>query len=257
MPEALGALVGRTAIVTGGASGIGAAIVRAFVHEGAHVAVFDLNEGAAREVAGDIGTSVIAVGVDVTKPVAVDDAVTSTISNLRRIDILVNCAGLNRFTPPDEIDPQQWRQIIGINLDGPWNLCAAVIPHFKEQGHGRIVNVASVAGILGIPKAAHYTAAKHGLVGLTRALAVDLGPFNINVNCICPGTTLTPLVEQATSDTFKAEAVRRTPLRRLGQPEDLANAAVFLASDAASWITGAVLPVDGGMTACIRSEHWE
>jgi NAD(P)-dependent dehydrogenase (short-subunit alcohol dehydrogenase family) len=183
--------------------------------------------------------------------------VAAVIDVFGAIDIAVNCAGLNRFAAPETIDDEMWRRLIAINLDGPWNVCSAVMPGMIARRSGRIVNVSSVAGVIGIPKAAPYAAGKHGVVGLTRALAIDLGPHGITVNCVAPGTTLTPLVEAATTATFKSEATRRTLLGRLGTPDDLAAAILFLASDSASWITGVVLPVDGGMTASIRSQHWE
>lgn len=258
-----GLLEGRVAIVTGGASGIGAAIVLAFLAEGSSVAIFDIDEvgaaGLARELENEPGSAgrVRAYRVDVTDTASVAAAVAAAVDHFKTISTVVNCAGLNRFAAPEDIGPDQWRRILAINLDGPWNVCSAALSELKRHGSGRIVNISSAAGLLGIPKAAHYTSAKHGLIGLTRALAVDLGPHNITVNCICPGTTLTPLVEAASSETFKVEAARRMPLGRLGRPEDIANAAVFLASDRASWITGATLAVDGGMTACIRAQHWE
>ena len=257
--SATGELQGLIAIVTGGASGIGAAIARMFVREGASVAIFDLDEGAANVIAGETKHDgrIRVYRVDVTEPDMVGAAVAQTAFDLGGIGAVVNCAGLNRFESPESITPEGWRRIVAINLDGPWNVCSAAIPELKRHGAGRIINISSAAGLSGIPKAAHYTSAKHGLVGLTRALAVDLGPFNITVNCICPGTTLTPLVEAATSESFKTEAARRMPLGRLGRPEDIAEAAVFFASDRASWITGATLAVDGGLTACIRAQHWE
>jgi NAD(P)-dependent dehydrogenase (short-subunit alcohol dehydrogenase family) len=252
-------LAGGAAVITGGASGIGAAIVRTFLDEGAAVAIFDVDVGGGGRLASELAArgSVRAYGVDVTDPANVTEAVAAVVRDFGGVAAVVNCAGINRFAAPEDIAPDEWRRILAINLDGPWNVCHATFAELKRRDAGRIVNVASVAGLLGIPRAAHYTSAKHGLVGLTRALAVDLGPYNVTVNCICPGTTLTPLVESATSTTFKIEAARRMPLGRLGRPEDIANAALFLASDAASWITGATLAVDGGMTACIRTQHWE
>lgn len=257
--DASGQLEGTHAVVTGGASGIGAAITRRFLEEGATVAVYDIDDDVAADLLADLHVDGRArfYHVDVTDQTSVSRAFSSTTRDFDGINALVNCAGFNRFASPDSITQDQWQRIIAINLDGPWNVCSAAIPELKRQGAGRIVNISSAAGLLGIPMAAHYTSAKHGLIGLTRALAVDLGPFGITVNCICPGTTLTPLVDASTSETFKVEAAKRMPLGRLGQPEDIANAAMFFVSDLANWITGATLAVDGGMTACIRTQHWE
>lgn len=257
-PAIAGELAGRAALVTGGASGIGAAIVRLLVSRGARVAILDLQTELAEAFAADLGADrVVALTADVTDAPGVRSAVDAATRALGPIDIAVNCAGLNRFADVRDVDDAFWRRILAINLDGPWNVCAAVMPGMIERRRGRIVNIGSAAGVLGIPKALPYSTAKHGIVGLTRALAVDLGPYGITVNCVAPGTTLTPLVEQATSQTFKDQATDRTPLARLGQPEDLAEAVAFLVSDRAAWITGVVLPVDGGMTAVIRAHHWE
>jgi len=254
------ALSGRTAIVTGGASGIGESIARTFAANGASIAIVDIDGERGQAVASELaeadqaGFSLVA---DVADPEAVAAAVPAAIERLGGLDILVNCAGLNIFGDPQEITPERWRQILSVNLDGTWYMCSAAIPALAESGRGRIINLASAAGVLGIPKAVHYTAAKHGIVGLTRALALDLGRFGTTVNVLCPGPTLTPLMNQATSETFKEEALKRLPIQRLGRPSDIASAALFLASDAAEWITGVALPVDGGLTAGIRSRHWE
>jgi NAD(P)-dependent dehydrogenase (short-subunit alcohol dehydrogenase family) len=257
--SAPGEFAGQVALVTGGASGIGEAVVQAFVTGGARVAILDLQQEAAERLADQLGgpTKCIALQTDVTAPDAVRSSVAAVIEAFGTVDIAVNCAGLNRFVAPEAIDDALWHRLIAINLDGPWNVCSAVMPEMIRRGSGRIVNVSSAAGVLGIPKAVPYSAAKHGVIGLTRALAIDLGPYGITVNCVAPGTTLTPLVEAATSETFKAEATKRTPLARLGTPADLANAILFLSSDRAAWISGVVLPVDGGMTAGIRAHHWE
>jgi NAD(P)-dependent dehydrogenase (short-subunit alcohol dehydrogenase family) len=255
----VGEFEGQVALVTGGASGIGASIVELLVERGARVAIFDLQAELASELATRLGgrDRCRAFAVDVTDSSAVREAVASTLEAFGTISIAVNCAGFNRFMSPEDVDDATWRRILAINLDGPWNVCSAVIPEMARRGSGRIVNIGSAAGVLGIPMAVPYSTAKHGIVGLTRSLAVDLGPHNITVNCVAPGTTLTPLVEAATSESFKRAATERTPLGRLGLPRDLAEAVLFLASDRASWITGVVLPVDGGLTAVIRAHHWE
>lgn len=254
-----GEFEGKVALVTGGASGIGAAIVELFIERGARVAILDMQAGPAMALAERLGGDghCLALPTDVVDAAAVRAAVEGAIQAFGTVDIAVNCAGTNRFVDPQDVDDALWRRILAINLDGSWNVCSAVMPEMIRRRSGRIVNIGSAAGVLGIPKAVPYSTAKHGIVGLTRALAVDLGQHNITVNCVAPGTTLTPLVETATSETFKRLATERTPLGRLGQPRDLAEAVLFLASDRASWITGVVLPVDGGLTSAIRSRHWE
>jgi NAD(P)-dependent dehydrogenase (short-subunit alcohol dehydrogenase family) len=254
-----GEFAGKVAIVTGGASGIGEAVVHAFIRGGARVAIFDLQQDVAERLAASLGGAdrCLAVGVDITDPDAVRAGVARVIEAFGTVDIAVNCAGLNRFASAETVDDALWRRMISINLDGPWNVSSAVLPEMIRRGYGRIVLIGSAAGVLGIPKAVPYSAAKHGVTGLTRSLAADVGRHGITVNCVAPGTTLTPLVEAATSETFKTQAADRTLLGRLGTPDDLASAVLFLSSDRASWITGVVLPVDGGMTATIRSQHWE
>lgn len=256
-----GELAGRVAIVTGGGSGIGAAVATLFATAGATVVVFDIDAEAGRSTAAAIqataGRWATHHVVDVTELAAVERAVTEVVSSYGRIDVLVNSAGWNQFRSPENVDQANWRRIISINLEGTWNCCSTVMRTMLRQRAGRIVNIGSSAALLAIPHAIAYTSAKHGIIGLTRALAIDLGPHGINVNCVCPGSTLTPLLEASVSENFMARMTARTPLRRLGRPEDIAEAVLFLGSDRASWISGVALPVDGGMVAGSRAEHWE
>jgi NAD(P)-dependent dehydrogenase (short-subunit alcohol dehydrogenase family) len=194
--------------------------------------------------------------VDVTDPAGLRAAVRAA-AGAGQINTLINCVGVNRFLDPADVTEEDWNELIAVNLSGAWNLAAATIPQLKASGAGCVVLISSVAGMLGIPKAAPYAAAKHGVIGLARSLALDLGPDGITVNAVCPGVIRTPLLERATTETFKQQATERTPLRRLGSTADVAAAVCFLASRHARWITGAVLPVDGGLTCGIRSAHWE
>ena len=250
----------KVAIVTGGASGIGEEICRVFAEAGAHIAVADFNAKAGDKVISKIeakGRKGILLNVDIREYQAVTESVTRVIEIFGKLDILVNCAGFNKFIEVEEITPEFWQEIRSVNLDGSWNFCNAVIGPMIKRGRGKIINIGSAAAVLAIPKALPYVVAKHGVVGLTQALAVDLGPHNINVNCICPGPVETPLFESSTSASFRNGMIRSVPLARLGQPSDIAQAALFFASAGSDWITGATLPVDGGLLCCVRAHHFE
>jgi NAD(P)-dependent dehydrogenase (short-subunit alcohol dehydrogenase family) len=248
------------AVVTGGASGIGYGIATEFAREGAAVAILDLNYDAAKQTTRDIekdGGKAMAVAADVTSQEQVDRAIGEVIDQLGPPSILANVAGLNQFASVEQLPPGLWDKITSINMDGPFHCVHAVIPGMIEKRAGKIVSITSAAGVRAIPKAVPYSAAKHGLVGLTRALALDLAPFGINVNCIAPSTVQTPLVKQAVNSVFLEKMLQTIPLGRFGTPRDIARAAVFLCSSDADWITGVVLPVDGGLTAGIRAHHFE
>jgi 2-hydroxycyclohexanecarboxyl-CoA dehydrogenase len=259
MQESPGELLkNRVAIVTGGASGIGKAICFECARHGARIAVADLDpESAARAVSEieDAGGTAHAVQVDVRDPSSTEAAAAAVCEHFGTIDILVNCAGINKFKRVDEFSVVEWESIRSVNLDGPWHFCQAVIPTMMAQRYGKIVNIASTAGIRATPHAAPYSTAKHGLIGLTRNLAVDLGLHGINANCVCPASVDSPLLRESTSDEYREKMVERLPLGRLGQATDIAKAVVFLASDDAAWITGAILPVDGGLSCCNYGRH--
>jgi meso-butanediol dehydrogenase / (S,S)-butanediol dehydrogenase / diacetyl reductase len=258
--ESSARLLNAVAIVTGGASGIGHGIATEFALEGAAVAILDQNREAAEKVVKEItgrGGKAVAVTADVTDEGQVEKAVKSVADQLGDASVLVNCAGLNQFASVEELPDGLWEKIRAINLDGPWHVSKAVMPAMIRSRGGRIVNISSAAGVRAIPKAVPYSAAKHGLVGLTRALALDLAPFGINVNCICPATIETPLVRQAVNNVFLEKMLETIPLGRFGTPRDIARAVVFLCSSDADWITGVVLPVDGGLTCGIRAHHFE
>ena len=253
-------LENKVAIVTGGASGIGEAICLEFALQGAMICIADINLEKAKTVIRKIeefGGEVLASEVDISDYKSVIRTVTKTLERFGSIDILVNCAGWHQFLPVEEYSEGMWEKIRSINLDGPWNFCKAVMPELIKKRSGKIINIGSAAGILSIPKAAPYTIAKHGVIGLTRALAVDLAPYQINVNCICPSTIDTPLLREATKPEFIKGMLERIPLGRLGKLSDVSKSALFLASPDSDWITGVVLPVDGGLTCCIRAHHYE
>ncbi len=244
-------------VVAGGASGIGKAVATSLVREGADVTVFDRDRQNAKKLAStQLGPRPItAVETDVTDRDSLQEAI-KEVAKSGLVTTLVNCVGVNRFAEVDEFGFDDWDELVAINLTGAWNLTHGLLPHISPE-HGAIVFISSVSGISGIPKAAPYTAAKHGIVGLTRALALDLGPRGVTVNAICPGVIGTPLLVAATTETFRTQALERTPLRRLGAPEDVAAAVSFLVSPNARWITGTAIPVDGGLTCGIRATHWE
>lgn len=246
----------RVAVITGGASGIGKATALLFAREEARVAIWDRNEAGAAATAREIlaaGGQAIPVPVDVTRAADVQSATRRTLETFGRLDILVNNAGFSLGDGILEIDEPTWEANLAVVLTGAFLCTRATLPTMVKQGRGAIVNVASVNGLLGLGEEA-YSAAKAGLINLTKNLAVRYGAQGIRANVICPGTIRTPIwapVLARNPRTFDLLA-RWYPLGRVGEPEDVAQAALFLASDAASWITGVVLPVDGGLTAGLR-----
>ena len=249
-------VAGKTVIVTGGGGGIGGATCRLFAAQGAKVAVFDMNIEAASKVAAAIeaaGGTAAAFECDITNRTAVDAAVAATEAKLGPVDILVNNAGWDVFKPFVKSAPSEWEKLIAINLIGALHMHHAVLPGMMERKYGRIVNVASDAARVGSSGEAVYAACKGGLLALSKTLAREHARHGITVNVICPGPTdtalLTGVAEGAANPAKLIEAFTRAiPLGRLGQPEDLARAIVFFGSDDASFITGQVLSVSGGLT---------
>lgn len=246
-------LKGKTAIVTGSARGIGEGIAVVFGREGANVVVNGLTAESCNETVKkimDAGGRAIGVGADVSKAADVDAMVGATIKQFGGVDILVNNAGIER-TPCllHEMSEQQWDLVLGVNLKGVFLCCKAVLPSMIAKGKGKIVNIASTAGIrMTFFGSADYTASKHGVTGLTQHLAWEVADHHINVNEICPGGVMTPLMEQGSTPEFRENLVKRlVPLGRFCNLDDIAEAAVFLASDKSDMITGQLLAVDGGL----------
>ena len=243
-------LASRTAFITGGGSGIGRAIARVLAENGARVAVADVNLEAAQQVTEEIreaGGEAVAVHTDVTCPESVSAAVESTVGAFGGIDILVNNAGICPMRAFEQISLEEWTRVVAINLTGVFICTQAVIPYLRRSKHGRIINIGSLAGRTGgILAPAHYAATKAGMIGLTKVLASTVARYGVTANCIAPGTTDTPLTAEW-DPQLREHILQKVPLGRLGSPEDVAAAALYLASDGASWVTGATLDVNGGL----------
>lgn len=245
----------QVAIVTGGASGIGRGICLALVREGAAVAVADLNGAGAMAVAQEIegsGGRALGVQTDVTSNRSVREMVHTVLGHSGRIDILVSNAGWDKFEPFLESHEETWDKVIAINLKGHIICARAVLDDMVARQSGKIITIASDAGKVGSSGEVVYSGAKGGVIGFTKALAREMARYKINVNCICPGPTDTPLFGQLAADHPKlAEGLKKAiPWRRLGTPEDIAPLVVFLASDEARYITGQAWSVSGGLTMC-------
>jgi len=242
---------GRRAIVTGAASGMGRATALLFAAEGARVAVTDLELDACEAVASEAGPNAVPFALDVGNNVAIASTVPRIAEALGGIDILVNNAGVSSFAPLDGGADYEavWHRALAVMLTAHQRMVRACLPYLRESDAARIVNVASTEGLGATAGDTPYVAAKSGVVGLTRGLAVDLGKEGITVNCVCPGPIHTGMTA-VVPDEAKAEfARRRTALRRYGEPEEVAHVTLSLVLPAASYITGAVIPVDGGLTA--------
>ena len=243
----------RTAIVTGGGSGIGLAISERLASEGAAVAVFDRDGGSAEATADKIaasGGTATCVTVDVTDRSQIAAGVAVVRSRLGRPTILVNNAGLQGFDRFLSISAEKWNRILAVNLTGTFDCCQAVVPDMIEAGWGRIVNISSSSAQGGQPLMTHYVAAKAGVIGFTKALALELGPKGITVNTIPPGFIDTPMLRASERQGLLGEGVEhhasRTPVGRVGRPEDIAAACAFLVREEAGYVTGQVIGVNGG-----------
>jgi 2-hydroxycyclohexanecarboxyl-CoA dehydrogenase len=242
---------GRTAVVTGGASGIGGAISRRLSADGAQVAILDLNGEAIDATVAAIGAAggkAFGATVDVTDRAGIEAALDEVRTRLGRPTILVNSAGMNAHGPFLEISIESWNTSVAVNLTGTFHCCQAVLPDMVEEGWGRIVNISSSSVHSGSAQLASYVAAKSGVVGLTKVLALEFGRHGITVNTIPPGFIDTPMLRHSrTTGLMKLEEqVARTPVGRIGQPEDVAAACAFLVGEQAGYITGQVIGVNGG-----------
>ena len=244
-------LSGKTAIISGAAGprGIGFAAARLFAEQGARVAIFDIDQKAAEAAAQELGSDHLGLPCDVTDLAACKTSTSEALERFGKIDVLINNAGITQPVKFMEIDQASWRRVIDVNLTGVLNLSQAVVPHMREQKSGSIACMSSVSaqrggGIFGGP---HYSAAKAGVLGLAKAMARELGPDNIRVNCVTPGLIQTDITGGKLTDEMKSDIIKGIPLGRLGTAEDVARIYLFLASDLSSYTTGAVIDVNGGM----------
>ncbi len=258
-------LTSKTALITGSTSGIGLGIARGLAAAGANVVLNGLGDGdeierQRAELEAGPGGDVIYHGADMTRPDEIEDLVRTAEARFGAVDILVNNAGIQLVSPIDEFPPERWDAIIAINLNSAFHTTRVALPAMKAAGWGRIINIASAHGLVASPYKSAYVSAKHGIVGMTKTVALEVAEANITCNAICPGYVLTPLVEKQIPDTAKArgltdEQVKRDVLlaaqwtKKFVSVEQLAGVALFLCSDAAENITGVALPVDGGWTA--------
>jgi 3-oxoacyl-[acyl-carrier protein] reductase len=242
---------GRVVLVTGAASGMGRAIARLFADEQAKVAVTDRDAAGAMQVASEIrdaGGEAADWPLDVADPERIHAVVTDVVTRLGPIDILVNDAGVSIAAPIEGDDYEAaWHTTIAVNLTAHARMVRACLPHLMRNRDGRIINIASTEGLGAQPYISPYTASKHGVVGLTRSLAVELGPKGVTVNCVCPGPIHTGMTAPIPDEMKEKYARRRVPLRRYGDPEEVAHMVLNLALPASSYVTGAIIPVDGGL----------
>ncbi len=247
-------LTGRAAIVTGGSKGLGEALAAGLASAGADVLLTSRHaeeaESTARQIGADFNRKVIGIESDVTDAASVRVMVDRALNEFGRLDILINNAGINIRGPIDELTYEEFQQVQEINVNGLWLCSRAVVPHMKQQQRGRIINLASTLGVVGLANRTPYASSKGAVVQMTRALGLELASWNITVNAICPGPFLTPMNEAiAETQEAKTSIVGAVALGRWGRLEEIQGAAIYLASDAASYTTGSLITVDGGWTA--------
>jgi NAD(P)-dependent dehydrogenase (short-subunit alcohol dehydrogenase family) len=249
-----GRLSGKVALVTGAGSGIGRAIAIAFAEQGARVALVGRRRLPLEAVAAEIGENAFAIPGDVSKPEDIERVVAETVSQFGHLHILVNNAARLAAGTAESHSEAEWDETFDTNVRGLWLLSRAALPHMRKAGKGAIINISSVLGLHGAKNRVAYAASKGAVTLMTKAMALDHAHEQIRVNCICPGIVDTELVAQFINNAPDPEAARKQrialhPLGRFGQPEDIAHAAVYLASDESAWVTGIAMPVDGGYSA--------
>ncbi len=246
-------LAGRTAIITGGAQGIGAVYARAFAAEGANVVIADLLDEPGAALAHDLqgtGASALFVHTDVTSDASTEQLAARAAATFGGIDILVNNAALymalGQKKPFETLTTEEWDRVLAVNVRGVWHCTKAVVPYMKQRGGGKIINIASVVAFSGTPGFAHYVASKAAVIGLTRALARELGDHRITVNAVAPGLVANEASRQLNAEPYLAQAVGARALKRPMEPDDLVGTVLYLASPASDFVTGQTIVVDGG-----------
>ena len=243
-------LANKTAIITGGGSGIGKASAKFFHREGANVVLFGRRKHKLEETVQELGARALAIEGDMCQSTDLDRLVQETQSTFKRIDILVNNAGIFKGAPLHEISDDQYDEIMNVNMTAAFQLTRKVLPVMMEQKGGSIIHISSILGIIAVPQVAVYNISKGAMNQLNRSIAVEYGNYGIRSNSICPGLIKTDMTADLMNDeTLMQEWSKEYPIGRFGKPEDVANACLFLASDESSFITGTILPVDGGFTA--------
>ena len=245
-PRAMFDLTGQTALITGASGGIGGAIARALYDQGAAVALAGTRTAALAELAGELSAHAHVLTADLADPEAADRLIRDAEAALGHVDILVNNAGITRDTLVLRMKDEDWQAVLDVDLTAPFRLARAALKGMLRRRAGRIVSIGSIVGATGNPGQANYAAAKAGMVGMTKALAQEVASRGVTVNMVAPGFIATPMTE-VLSEPQKAKLLEAIPLGRMGSPEDIAAAVVYLASDAAGWVTGATLHVNGGM----------
>ena len=238
----------KVAIITGGASGIGAATAKLFIENGAKVVIVDLNEEKGKAFEEELkinGGQALFIKANITSEEDVQNVFSTTVEKFGRVDVLFNNAGIGKVTPTEQLSYAEWRNTVNVDLDGVFLVAQAGIREMLKTGGGAIINTASMYGWVGSPGSAAYNAAKGGVINLTRSLALEYATRGIRINALCPGFIDTPIIPQEMRETLS----QITPMQRLGQPEEMATAVLFLASDDSSFMTGNTLTVDGGYTA--------
>ena len=247
-------LQGLYCVVTGGASGIGAATVRRFAAEGAHICILDRDLSAAEALAAELGDSHLAMELDVRFEEDVEQVAEAVYDRWGHVDVLVNNAGSELNKTYHETTVEEWDKVLDTDLKGPWLLCKHFVPRMVERSSGSVINISSLNGLVGFPLSTAYGSAKGGLVVFTRDMAIELATSGVRINCVCPGVIETPMMERWTDlmpDKEEAKAMLRgvMPIGRMGTAEEVAAAILFFASEDSSLCQGAVLSVDGGFTA--------
>ena len=247
-------LTGQVAVVTGGTKGLGRSMAEGLASAGADLVIVsrhgDEAEKTAAEIVREFGHRAIGIQADVTSPADAEAMAARVLGEFGKLDVLINSAGINIRGPIEELSPEQFQQVMTVNVTGTWLSCRAVVPHMKRVGRGRIINLSSAIGLIGVPNRTPYASSKGAVVQMTRTLGLELAPHGVLVNAICPGPFLTEMnIPIANTEDAQKFIIGATALKRWARLEEIQGAAIFLASAASSYMTGSMLVVDGGWTA--------